>query len=140
MPSAAFFGEEPIAVHAVGTKTPTRGFNFQDTVAVTLRFPEERVAQLVVSYAAASSESFELVGHDASIHASPCYVFADTSPITYVETSEDGEKMHTFDAVDQFANETPYFSDCILNYREPEYVIKLATDLLTLCYRCFRTA
>lgn len=50
------FGQEPIAVHAVGTKTPGRRFNFHDTVAVTLKFADDRIAQFTVSYATASSE------------------------------------------------------------------------------------
>lgn len=114
------FGLEPIAVHAVGTKTPGRGFNFHDTVAVTLRFPGDRVAQFTVSYATASSEAFELVGTKASIHAAPCFMFGPTTSITYVERTADGSKEHRFDPVEQFGNETEYFSDCILNDRHPE--------------------
>jgi predicted dehydrogenase len=114
------FGQEPIAVHAVGTKTPSRGFNFDDTVAVTLRFAGERVAQFTVSYATASSEFFELVGTKASIHASPSFMFGPTTGIAYVEKTSEGSKKHSFDPVEQFGNETQYFSDCILQDRHPE--------------------
>jgi len=114
------FGAEPIAVHAVGTKTPDRGFNFHDTVAVTLLFPDERTGQFTVSYATASSEGFDLVGTKASIHASPCFMFGPTTGIAYVEKTSEGSKEHKFDPVEQFGNETQYFSDCILNDREPE--------------------
>ncbi|RZM33765.1 MAG: Gfo/Idh/MocA family oxidoreductase [Sphingomonas sp.] len=114
------FGLEPIAVHAVGTKTPGRGFNFHDTVAVTLRFPGERLAQFTVSYATASSEFFELVGTEASIRASPAFMFGPKIGITYVEKTSDGSKEHSFDPVEQFGNETQYFSDCILNDLQPE--------------------
>ena len=114
------FGQEPISVHAVGTKTPNRGFNFHDTVAVTLRFSGERVAQFTVSYATAPSEFFELIGTKASIHASPCYMFGATTGIAYVEKTKEGSKTHDFAPVEQFGNETQYFSDCILNDRHPE--------------------
>ncbi|WP_426290989.1 Gfo/Idh/MocA family protein [Sphingomonas sp. TWP1-3-1] len=115
------FGQEPIAVHAVETKTPGRGFNFHDTVAVTLKFADDRIAQFTVSYATASSEGFELVGTKASIHAAPAFMFGPTTGITYVERTADGkEKTHAFDPVEQFGNETQYFSDCILNDRHPE--------------------
>jgi glucose-fructose oxidoreductase len=114
------FGQEPIAVHAIGSKTPDRGFNFHDTVAVTLRFPEERLAQFTVSYATASAEYFDLVGTTASIHASPAFMFGPKVGIRYVETTEAGSKEHAFDPVEQFGNETQYFSDCILNDRHPE--------------------
>ncbi|KAB0676194.1 Gfo/Idh/MocA family protein [Aureimonas leprariae] len=114
------FGQEPTEVHAVGTKTPGRGFNFHDTVAVTLRFEGERVAQFTVSYATAPSESFALVGDKASIHASPCFGFGPKVGISYVEKTGDAEKEHSFYPVEQFGAETQYFSDCILDDREPE--------------------
>jgi glucose-fructose oxidoreductase len=114
------FGLEPIAVHAVGTKTPGRGFNFHDTVAVTLRFPGERLAQFTVSYATAPAEFFDLAGTKAGIHASPCFMFGPKIGITYVEKTSAGSKEHSFDPVEQFGNETQYFSDCILNDRHPE--------------------
>ncbi len=114
------FGEEPISVHAVGTKAPDRGFDFHDTVAVTLRFPGEKTAQFTVSYATAAAESFTLVGTKATIYATPCFMFGPKLGITYVEKTEDGEKTHTFDPVDHFGNETQYFSDCILTGRDPE--------------------
>lgn len=115
------FGVEPVSVHAVGMKTGGRGFNFHDTVAVTLQFPGDRVAQFTVSYATAAAESFTLVGTRATIEASPCFMFGPQIGITYVETKADGsQETHSFDPVEQFGNETQYFSDCILNDRQPE--------------------
>jgi predicted dehydrogenase len=114
------FGAEPISVHAVGTKSPKRGFNFHDTVAVTLRFPEERVAQFTVSYATAAAETFTLIGTKATVTASPCFMFGPTTGISYTEQTAEGSKTHRFDPVEQFGNETQYFSDCILNDRDPE--------------------
>lgn len=114
------FGEEPLTVHAVGTKTPGRGFNFHDTVAVTLTFPGDRLAQFTVSYATAPAERFTLVGTKAVIEASPCFMFGPKIGITYTETTEQGTETHKFDPVEQFGNETQYFSDCILNDRHPE--------------------
>jgi glucose-fructose oxidoreductase len=114
------FGQEPVSVHAVGTKTPGRGFNFHDTVAVTLRFPGDRLAQFTVSYATAPAEFFDLAGTKASIHASPAFMFGPKIGISYVEKTSDDEKTHSFDPVEQFGNETQYFSDCILNDRHPE--------------------
>ena len=114
------FGLEPTAVHAVGMKTAGRGFNFHDTVAVTLQFPGERVAQFTVSYATAPAERFTLVGTKATIDASPCFMFGPKIGIAYTETTAEGSKTREFDPVEQFGNETQYFSDCILNDRRPE--------------------
>jgi predicted dehydrogenase len=114
------FASEPTCVHAVGTKTAGRGFNFDDTVAVTLQFPGDRLAQFTVSYATAPAERFTLVGTKATIDASPCFMFGPKIGITYVETTHGGSETHSFDPVEQFGNETQYFSDCILNNRQPE--------------------
>ncbi|WP_260929243.1 Gfo/Idh/MocA family protein [Novosphingobium sp. 9] len=114
------FGAEPIAVHAVGSSDPARGFNFDDTVAVTLTFPDQRVAQFVASYATASSENFTLVGTKATIHASPCFMFGPDIAVTYVETRDGNAETHRFDPVEQFGNETQYFSACILEDLTPE--------------------
>lgn len=114
------FGEEPTSVHAVGMKTAGREFNFHDTVAVTLQFPGDRVAQFTVSYATAPAERFTLVGTKATIDASPCFMFGPKIGISYVETTAEGSKTHSFDPVEQFGNETQYFSHCILNDLQPE--------------------
>jgi glucose-fructose oxidoreductase len=89
-------------------------------VAVTLRFPGERVAQFTVSYATAPSEYFDLIGTEASVHASPCFMFGPKIGITYVEKTSECSKEHSFNPVEQFGNETQYFSACILNDRHPE--------------------
>jgi predicted dehydrogenase len=120
------FGQEPIAVHAVGTKTPDRGFNFHDTVAVTLRFPEERIAQFTVSYATASSEFFELVGTKASVHASPSFMFGPKVGIAYVEKTSAGSKEHSFDPVEQFGNETQYFRNAFSTTFSPKLMARKA--------------
>ncbi|MER5171262.1 Gfo/Idh/MocA family protein [Thioclava kandeliae] len=114
------FGEEPVSVYAIGTRDPDRGFNFDDTVAVTLGFSGNRVAQFTCSYATEKSESFTLVGTKASIHATPCFMFGPEVGISYTETRADGVTEHAFDPVDQFGNETQYFSNCILTKQRPE--------------------
>lgn len=114
------FGQEPISVYAVGVKTPGRSFNFHDTVVVTLCFPDERVAQFTSSYTTTPAEYFTLAGSTATIHAGPCFMFGPEITIGYTETTEAGSKHHSFDPVEQFGNETQYFSDCILEDRDPE--------------------
>jgi glucose-fructose oxidoreductase len=58
------FGLEPIEVTAIGFKTPEREFLQMeyDTINVTLRFPGDRVAQFIVSYAATGSDCYKVVG------------------------------------------------------------------------------
>ena len=58
-----FFGAEPVEVSAFGTRNADAGLGeFDDTVAVTLRFGDGRLAQFVVSYAGSSFGAYTLVG------------------------------------------------------------------------------
>ncbi|WP_110685027.1 Gfo/Idh/MocA family protein [Salinicola aestuarinus] len=114
------FAAEPIAVQAIGTQDPTRGFDFHDTVAVTLLFPENRTAQFTVSYATAAIETFSLIGTQATVHASPCFGFGPELELTYVVDTGEARQTYRFEPVDQFGGEVQYFSDCILNDRQPE--------------------
>ncbi|CAM2159070.1 Gfo/Idh/MocA family oxidoreductase (plasmid) [Pararobbsia alpina] len=114
------FGAEPVEViSAVGTRDPAAGLgDFDHTVAVTLRFPEGRLAQFVVSYALNALESYFAVGTQGSIGMQPCYTYGKSLEQTV--TSGQDEKTHAFKNTDHFGGELKYFSDCILNDREPE--------------------
>lgn len=114
------FGAEPIEVSAVGVKTPGLGFDFHDSVSVTLRFPEERLATFTVSYSVPGSERFQLIGSEGEIEASPCFGFGPGTAITYRTTRGEQQEERRQAVLDQFAGETAYFSDCILNDRQPE--------------------
>ena len=65
------FDAEPIEVSAHGVRTSDR--DFPDTVAVTLVFPDERVAQFTAAYSTAYTESFTLAGSEGIITSSSCY-------------------------------------------------------------------
>ncbi len=69
------FGAEPIEVHAAGTRRPELEFDFHDTVAVTLRFPGERLAQFVVSYAgSAGVNSYRVIGTKGDLRVEPVLI------------------------------------------------------------------
>lgn len=114
------FGAEPLDVSAVGVKTPGRGFDFHDTVTVTLRFPGERLATFTVSYSAPDSERLQLLGSEGEIEASPCFGFGPGTAIAYRASRGGDREERTLPVVDQFAGETAYFSECILADRQPE--------------------
>ncbi len=108
------FNAEPIEVSAVGVRSPGSEVNTWDTVTVSLRFPQERLAQFTLSYTLPSSERFQLLGTQGEIEASPCFGYGEGVGIAYRATFDDDTTVHTFPVVDQFAGETAYFSDCIL--------------------------
>ncbi|TLU71880.1 Gfo/Idh/MocA family protein [Lichenicoccus roseus] len=114
------FGDEPEeVVSAVGSRHPEAGFgDFDDTVAVTLRFPGNRLAQFVVSYFANTIDSFFALGTKGSVHVNPAYMFG--KPLEQIVTVGQSQKHHSFKNTDHFGGELKYFSDCILEDRSPE--------------------
>ncbi|QGZ67071.1 Gfo/Idh/MocA family protein [Paraburkholderia acidisoli] len=114
------FEAEPIeVVSAVGVRHPEAGLgDFDDTVAVTLRFRGDRLAQFTVSYALNAVEFFFAVGTKGSIGMQPCYTYG--KPLEQVVTIGQDEQTHSFKNTDHFGGEMKYFSDCILNNTEPE--------------------
>src|ERR1700744_2263372 len=115
------FEDEPIEVaSAVGTKHPESGFpqDFYDTVAVTLRFPNNRLAQFNLSYFGNPSNSLIAVGTEGTVQLDPAYTFGKglAQTITIGEKKED----HSFKNTDHFGGELKYFSECILNDEQPE--------------------
>ena len=114
------FGAEPTAVvSAVGTRHPEAGLgDFDDTVAVTLRFPGERLAQFVISYYANVIDAYTVVGTKGSVEVSPGYLYG--KPLEQVITIGESKSHKSFKSTDHFGGELKYFSDCILNGRDPE--------------------
>jgi predicted dehydrogenase len=115
------FEDEPTeVVSAAGTKHPQSGFpqNFYDTVAVTLRFPKNRLAQFNLSYLGNSLDSLVAVGTEGTLELNPAYIFGKglTQTITLGEKKEE----HAFKNTDHFGGELKYFSECILNNETPE--------------------
>lgn len=114
------FEAEPIeVVSAVGARHAEKRLgDFDDTVAVTLRFPDNRLAQFTVSYAANALESYFAVGTQGSLAMQPCYTYGKS--LGYKLIVGQDESHHSFRNTDQFGGEMKYFSDCIRNNTHPE--------------------
>ena len=110
------FHAEPTDIMAWGTQT--RGFGFHDTVSVTMRFPEDRLAHFTVGYGLASVDEYRIVGNEGTLRVAPGYTLQ--GGLHHALTVGDGTTETAFRAIDQFAGETAYFSDCILEDRDPE--------------------
>lgn len=114
------FGAEPIEVSAVGLRHPESEFpkDFDDTVAITLVFPENKVAQCVVSFYCNMVDNYTIAGTKGSIHMSHAFLFSGLEFAPLVE----GDKRTNvkFQDTDQFGGELKYFSDCILKNAEVE--------------------
>ncbi|MCG7424043.1 Gfo/Idh/MocA family protein [Kocuria rhizophila] len=114
------FHDEPVEVYAKGVRTPGRGFDFDDTVAVTLTFPGERIAQFTISYASESVERFTVAGTEGEISAEPCFGFGPDTGIEYTLTKSGTSESFAHDPVEQFGGQTQYFVDCLRNGVAPE--------------------
>jgi predicted dehydrogenase len=115
------FGDEPTeVVSAAGTKHPQSNFpqDFADTVAVTLRFPGERLAQFNLSYFGNPTNTFIAVGDKGSVQLDPAYIFG--KPIEQTTSIGEKKSKESFKNTDHFGGEMKYFSDCILQGIDPE--------------------
>ena len=111
------FGAEPIEVFATGVNTDGR-FDFEDTVSVTLKFPGHRVAAFTLSYNGGDVDDFRVVGERGDLFSEPAYQVG--SAMEHVLTVEKHKSSESFKKTDHFGGELKYFSDCILNNKNPE--------------------
>jgi predicted dehydrogenase len=112
------FGAEPLEVYAAGVTTDAERFTMEDTVAVTLKFPGERVAAFALSYNGGDVDDYRIVGSKGSIFADPAYQVG--AAIKLETTIGKNKSSESFKKTDHFGGELKYFSDCVLNDRQPE--------------------
>lgn len=114
------FGVEPTeVVSAIGTRHPDSGLgDFDDTVAVTLRFPENRLAQFTISYYGNKIDSYTVVGTKGTVVMSPGFMYGES--LQQEITVGPNKDQKTFKNTDHFGGEMKYFSNCILNGTDPE--------------------
>ena len=114
------FGDEPTeVVSAVGVRHPEAGLgDIDDTVAVTLRFPGNRLAQFVLSYYGNTLDTYAVVGTKGSVEVNPGFMYG--KPLEHTVTLGESKSHESFKNTDHFGGELHYFSDCILNDKDPE--------------------
>jgi predicted dehydrogenase len=113
------FRAEPKEVLACAVNgDPARLPEIEESVAAILRFEDERVANFVVSFNASDVGWYEIVGTKGSLRADPAYEYAERN--AYELTVEGKKTKKEFPKRDQFAAELLYFSDCIINNKQPE--------------------
>jgi predicted dehydrogenase len=115
------FDDEPAeVVSAFGIMHPESGFDqtFFDTVAVSLRFPGNRMAQFNLSYFGGPVNNFMAIGSKGTVALDPAYMFG--KPLERTVSIGHDIKKEKFNNTDHFGGELKYFSNCILNDLEPE--------------------
>ncbi|HTE40696.1 MAG TPA: Gfo/Idh/MocA family oxidoreductase, partial [Steroidobacteraceae bacterium] len=89
-----------------------------ETVSAVMRFKDERLATFTCSFGAADRRVYTITGTKGSITVDPAYEYAEG--LSYELKVGDKKRTKKFAKSDQFAPELLYFSQCILNNREPE--------------------
>lgn len=114
------FAAEPVAVQAMACR-PAGDARFAEidaSLAVTLKFPEDRLAQFFCSFGSALSETIRIVGTSGELVIDPAFRFE--SAIRMCLRRDGKEEDQGFPQVDHFAGQIAYFSDCIANGAQPE--------------------
>ena len=114
------FGAEPTTVvSATGTRHPEAAFgDFDDTVAVTLRFPGGRLATFTISYYGNAVDSYYVVGTKGYVFMNPGFLYG--LPLEQVVALGQDKHHKSFKNTDHFGGELQYFSECILTDTDPE--------------------
>ena len=113
------FRAEPTVVSAISVNSGLATLaEIDETTAAILQFGDDQVATFVTSFNAADVAAYRIVGTKGHLHADPAYEYAEG--LEYTVTIDGKTKRKAVAKHDQFGPELVYFSDCILNDREPE--------------------
>jgi predicted dehydrogenase len=113
------FGSEPQEAFATGFRHPEADLgDFDDTVSVILRFPQGRLAQFTISYYGNKLDTYTVVGTKGALEVNPGYMYGQ--PLEHFLKLGEKEDHKSFKNTDHFGGEMKYFSDCILNGKDPE--------------------
>ncbi|HEY5898765.1 MAG TPA: Gfo/Idh/MocA family oxidoreductase [Burkholderiales bacterium] len=112
----SLFRAEPIEVRALSAGVIG---DVEESVSALLRFPNERLAGFTCSFGATKVSEYRLVGTKGELAVDPAYEYA--KPLEH-RLALDGNVVseRRFAKRDQFAPELLYFSDCVLQNRDPE--------------------
>jgi glucose-fructose oxidoreductase len=113
------FQDEPIEVFATSATNGEERFReVAEMTSAILRFPGDRLATFCCSFGAAKVSNYQVIGTKGDLRVNPAYTTQGEMKHTLTIDGEIQEQ--TFESHDQLAAEFVYFSDCILQNKEPE--------------------
>jgi glucose-fructose oxidoreductase len=113
------FREEPREIFAATANSGEARFRkTEEMTSVLMRFPGERLATFTCSFGAAPVSRYAAVGTKGSVVADPAYEYSEGLQLRI--TINEKTRIRNVPKRDQFAAELVYFSDCILQDKEPE--------------------
>jgi predicted dehydrogenase len=117
--SRYLFQAEPAEVYAALTwHDAHQETRVEDKAAVVMKYPDNRLASFVCGFGQEGNSRYEVIGTKGMLRADPAYGFMND--ITLHITREGKTDTKNFPARDQFGPQLVYFSNCILDGREPE--------------------
>lgn len=112
-----FFRSEPLEVFAYATNSDHRRRLNQETVSAVMRFPGERLATFTCSFNSGAISNCRVVGKNGDLFIDRAYEYVGKQKITL--TVKEKQKSWQSTIGDQFGAEIRYFSDCIINDKNP---------------------
>lgn len=113
------FQDEPIEVFAVAANKGEQRFSeVEEMTSAILRFPNERLATFTCSFGAAKVSTYQIVGTKGDLQVESAYAWQ--GELKHYLTIDGETQERTFAPHDQLAAEFTYFSDCILQDKDPE--------------------
>jgi len=113
------FQDEPIEAFAIAANNGEQRFSeVEEMTSAILRFPNERLATFTVSFGAASTSTYHIVGTKGDLRLDPAYAWQ--GELKHYLTINGETQERTFTAHSQLAAEFTYFSNCILENQDPE--------------------
>ena len=113
------FKDEPIEVFGFSANNGEKRFKEVDEMfSAVLRFPDERLASFTTSFGASDISAYQIVGTEGNLTVDPAYEFA--AALKHYLTIKGKTRERVFPKRDQFAPELIYFSDCVINDKQPE--------------------
>lgn len=107
------FRDEPISVFAQSANSGKPAFqNIEESMAIILKFPKERLASILISFGAVDTDTFRIAGTKGELQLNPAYTYSSPKTITYSNGSKSRTK--TFKALDEFAPELDAFANSVL--------------------------
>ncbi|MDX1932521.1 MAG: Gfo/Idh/MocA family oxidoreductase [Capsulimonadales bacterium] len=112
-------GEEPTEVEALSYSTPNdpRFKEVEETIHFMLRFPSGTLANLTSSYGYSGANRIRVIGDLGFVDMEPATSYGG---IRLRMAGKNGYEEKKFAEKNQFGIEMDYFSDCILNKKEPK--------------------
>jgi predicted dehydrogenase len=113
------FQSEPIAVFAsIASNGEQRFRSVAEMTSVIMHFPGDRLATFTCSFGAVRIQTYQVVGTKGDLRVDLAY--STQGPIKHILTIDGNRQERSFEPHNQVVAEFIYFSDCILDNKEPK--------------------